>query len=101
MSAKLVLEKRDTPSPGEFYPWLWRVQVSSDQAVVGIPAFRTVGIAFENESDDDFDVHAPYHMGAEAVFKHIRANKGAVSARRCVKAIQMIIDAVAATRGRF
>lgn len=88
--SKLLL----TPKIGPDY-WRYRVMVSDRQAVIGFPKFMTIGIGFAVEGAD-WNTNLPYACGADAIYRHIEANKGddAISEETCVAAIRLIQDAV-------
>ena len=109
----LVLEHRteqadETPVVGNlmFTPpidddyWRWRVVVGDGQAIVGFPKFATIGIGFAVE--DDWNTNLPYTQSAEAIFEHIKHNKGddAIPDERCLTAIRMVQEAAQAERSR-
>jgi hypothetical protein len=88
-----------TPPINEGY-WAYRVRLSETQAIVGFPKFGTIGIGFAVE--DDWNTNLPYqHCSAEAIFDHIKRNKGDDSIRDedCLAAIQLVREAAAADRG--
>lgn len=81
-----------TPAIDEDY-WLFRVAVSDKQAIIGFSKFGTLGIGFQHE--EDWNTNLPYNCGVSQIYDHIKHNKGdsKISKSRCIKAIQMIIDA--------
>lgn len=80
------------PLDGDF--WLFRVAVSSSQAVVEFPKFMIMGIGFQHE--EDWNTNLPYTCEADEIFRHIAHNKGdeSITDEKCIKAIQMLKDAV-------
>lgn len=74
--------------------WSYRVKLSDTQAIVGFPKFFTVGIGFAEE--EDWNTNLPYTSDAIEIFAHIKHNKGddSISDEDCVRAIQMIQDAI-------
>lgn len=74
--------------------WIYRVVLSPDQAVIGFPKFSTIGIGFQKE--EDWNTNLPYSCDASEIFEHIRHNKydKNISDEECIKAIQMIKDAI-------
>jgi hypothetical protein len=106
----LVLERKDqanetpeiggamiTPPIDEHY-WAYRVRVSDKQAIVGFPKFMTVDIGFAVE--EDWNTNLPYTLPADQIYEHIAHNKGddSISRDNCIRAIQLIQDAVRADR---
>lgn len=75
--------------------WLFRVPLSEKQAVVGFPKFGTIGIGFQDE--EDWNANLPYQVPAEAIYAHIKRNKGdeAITDARCLEAIRLIQAAAA------
>lgn len=82
-----------TPPIDEDY-WRYRVRVADGQAVVGFQKFFTIGIGFAIETN--WNTNLPWHMSAEEIFEHIRANKGSdsISDVDCIEAIRMIQAAI-------
>ena len=74
--------------------WAYRVRLSETQAVVGFPKYTTIGIGFAVE--EDWNTNLPYSVDAHELFDHIHYNKGddSISDEDCLKAIQMIQEAV-------
>lgn len=83
-----------TPAIGDKDYWLYRVKVSNDQAIIGFPKFRTIGIGFEKE-DTEEDTNLPYTCNTRTIFNHIKKNKGddSIPDSSCIQAIQMIQEA--------
>ena len=84
-----------TPAIDEDY-WSYRVIVGEHQAVVGFPKFTTIGIGFAVE--EDWNTNLPYTCSTEAIWEHIRDNKGdaAIPDEWCVEAIRMVQEAATA-----
>jgi hypothetical protein len=82
-----------TPPIDEGYWWM-RVPLSPSQAIVAFPKFGTVGIGFQQE--DDWNTNLPYSCKATEIFNHISHNKGAsdISDETCVRAIELIQEAI-------
>jgi len=78
-----------TPPLDEDY-WLFRVQLTDKQAVVGFPKFRTIGIGFQVE--DDWNTNLPYTCESEKIYDHIKHNKAddSISDEACIEAIKAI-----------
>lgn len=62
-----------TPPIGKDY-WMFRVELTNSQAVVGFPKFGTIGIGFQRE--EDWNTNLPYQAETEDILNHIRHNKG-------------------------
>lgn len=79
--------------------WLYRVQLTDTQAIIGNPNFLTISIGFAHEPGR-LDVHAPYTMAAEEIYDHISVNKGddMITRRDCLAAIQLIQTGARTTR---
>lgn len=77
------------PLDGETY-WVYRVQLSDEQAILAFPKFLTLGIGFKNE--EDWNTNLPYTGEAGKIFQHIRRNKGSdsIGDADCIRAIEMI-----------
>ncbi len=84
-----------TPPINEEY-WRYRVKVSADQAVVGFEKFGTVGIGFQHE--EDWNCNLPFTNTAERIYSHIQHNRLDADETVCIRAIQMIQEAVQKTR---
>lgn len=86
-----------TPAIDEDY-WLYRVELSDKQAIVGFPKFSTIGIGFQVE--DDWNTNLPYTSSAEDIYEHIKHNKADKRIRKpdCITAIRMIQEAAAQSR---
>lgn len=71
--------------------WVFRVEVSESQAVVGFPKFGTIGIGFQVE-EDDWNTNLPYTSSAEEILAYIGDNKGdsSISDESCLEAIRLI-----------
>ncbi len=82
-----------TPPLDEDY-WLMRIAVSPTQAVVCFPKFGTIGIGFQRA--DDWNTNLPYREPVEAIFAHIKDNKGddSIPDARCVAAIRLLQAAI-------
>ena len=78
-----------TPPLDEDY-WLFRVQLTEKQAIIGFPKFFTIGIGFQVE--EDWNTNLPYTCETEQIYKHIQHNKGdeSISEENCLKAIKAI-----------
>jgi hypothetical protein len=79
--------------------WLYRVRLSSTQAVVGFPKFSTIGIGFAKEVD--WNTNLPYTCETEEIYEHIKHNAGrstGATKERCLLAIKMIQDALNASK---
>lgn len=74
--------------------WTFRVRLSDTQAMLGFPKVTTFGIGFAKETN--WNTNLPYTTSAEAIYAHIKENKGDRSIRKadCIRAIQMIQDAI-------
>jgi hypothetical protein len=85
-----------TPPVGEQDYWLYRVQLTNEQSVIGFPKFGTVGIGFAKETD--WNTNLPSRCEATEIFNHIKHNKGddSIPDADCVLAIEMIREAVKA-----
>lgn len=83
-----------TPPLDEEY-WLFRVELSDKQAVVGFPKFSTIGIGFQRE--EDWNTNLPYTCKAEEVYQHIKHNKAdtRISKAQCIEAIGLIQEQAA------
>lgn len=79
-----------TPTLGGDY-WLFRVQLSESQAIIGFPKFGTIGIGFAKEAAD-WNTNLPYTCETERIFAHIACNKGddTITDADCIAAIRMI-----------
>ena len=88
-----------TPSVGEDY-WMFRVKLSEKQSIIGFPKFTTIGIGFAKEID--WNTNLPYSCDAEAIYKHIRFNKGQkhIKPADCIRAIKMIQEAAKEYKGK-
>lgn len=77
-----------TPKPGTDNSWLFRVQLSKNQAIVGFPKFMLIGIGFYKEKD--YNTNLPYTCSPEKIFNHIKDNKGSkkISDSDCITAIK-------------
>lgn len=82
-----------TPDINEDY-WMFRVKLSSKQAIVGFPKFSSIGIGFSKEID--WNTNLPSNCEAEYIFNHIKVNKGSklIKDEDCIRAIEMIQEAV-------
>lgn len=82
-----------TPPIDESY-WKFRVAVSDKQAIVGFPKFGSIGIGFQHE--DDWNTNLPSICETEEIYNHIECNKAddSISRELCIKAIEMIKEAV-------
>jgi len=91
-----------TPSIGKKGYWLFRVQLSEDQAIIGFPKFGTINIGFEVE-DYDWNVNFNYIENSKKIYDHIKNNKGdeSIDADRCIKAIEIIQKAAADFKERL
>lgn len=78
-----------TPSIGEDY-FVFRVKLSETQAILGFEKFGTVGIGFAQE--EDWNSNLPYRCEAQAIFDHIKHNKGddTIDDERVLEAIRMV-----------
>lgn len=87
-----------TPALDEDF-WLFRVAVSETQAIVGFPKFMTIGVGFQKE-ENDWNTNLPHSCDAAEIYRHIRKNKGddAIPDERCIEAIRLIQQAVAALK---
>lgn len=87
-----------TPSVGKDDYWKYRVKLSETQAIIGFPKFGTIGIGFMDEKD--WNTNLPYSCEAEQIYNHIKHNKQDKKIKKsdCIKAIQMIKDAVDADK---
>lgn len=85
---------------GEDY-WRYRVQLTDEQAILGLPKFGTVGIGFAKE--EDWNCNLPYRTcSAEKIYEHIAKNAGddpAITRERCIEAIELIRAAAAHDQG--
>ena len=111
MTTELKLERRDqpdetpviggvvmlTPAIEENY-WNYRVVLGEHQAILGFPKFGTIGIGFAVE--EDWNTNLPYTCDAEAIFMHIRHNKGddRITDASVVSAIRLVQEAAVADR---
>jgi len=89
-----------TPSAGEKNFWLFKVQLTKKQAIIGFPKFTTVDIGFEVE--EDWDVNLPYNYKTSEIYHHIKHNKGKdnkISPQSIKKAIKLIQGAAKKFRG--
>lgn len=86
-----------TPPIEEDY-WEYRVQLSETQAIVGFPKFETIGIGFAVE--EDWNTNLPYSTSSDEIFDHIAHNKGdnSISDDDCLRAIELIQEAVRDSR---
>lgn len=82
-----------TPQLGTDNSWLFRVQLSKKQSIVGFPKFMIIGIGFSNERMGNTNL--PYTCSPEKIFNHIKDNKGSkkISDSDCITAIKMVSDA--------
>lgn len=82
-----------TPPVGEDY-WLFRVQLSDRQAVIGFPKFGTIGIGFAEE-EGSWNTNLPYRSGPAAIAAHIAENKGddSIADSDVLRAIEMVCEA--------
>lgn len=82
-----------TPSIDEDY-WFMRVPLSEKQAIVCFPKFGQVGIGFQHE--EDWNTNLPSTCSAEAIFNHIKHNKGddTISDDDCIAAIRLLQQAI-------
>lgn len=82
-----------TPPVGDGY-WMYKVDVGHGQTVIGFPKFGIVGIGFLKEKD--WNTNLPSKCEAEKIYRHIAHNKTKGPKKSdCIKAIQMIQEAVA------
>lgn len=88
-----------TPPIGEEY-WMFRVKLSPKQAIIGFPKFGTIGVGFSKETD--WNTNLPYTSEAEAIFSHIKHNKGSrkIEDVDCLAAIRLVQEAARETRGK-
>lgn len=82
-----------TPQLGTDNSWLFRVQLSKKQSIVGFPKFMLIGIGFSKEKNPNTNL--PYTSLSENIFNHIKENKGSrkISDADCITAIKMVSDA--------
>lgn len=87
-----------TPAIGEDY-WIFRVQLSKTQAMLGFPKFSTIGIGFAAE--EDWNTNLPYRCPPLDIWDHIKHNKGdeSISDEDCIRAIALICEAAHQLRG--
>jgi hypothetical protein len=80
--------------------WLFRVKLSETQAVLAFPKFGIVGIGFAVEKED-WNTNLPFNCPTREIYRHIEKNKGdpAITEDDCLKAIRMLQEAVAKSRG--
>lgn len=81
-----------TPAIDEDY-WSYRVRLSETQAIVGFPKFLTIGVGFAVE--EDWNTNLPYTIAADAIFEHIKHNKGddAIRDEDVLTAIELVRQA--------
>jgi hypothetical protein len=72
--------------------WLYRVALTSKNAIVAFPKFGTIGIGFQNE--EDWNTNLPYTCAAEEICDHIKHN---AADRKITR--PMIIEAIKAIQG--
>jgi hypothetical protein len=74
--------------------------VGGGQSVVGFPKFGTIGVGFKVE-DYDWNTNLPFRCQTQAIWDHIKENKGTAEAtdEECQKAIDLICEAASADRG--
>ena len=89
-----------TPAVGDKDYWVFRVQLSSKQAVVAFPKFLTLGIGFLME--EDWNTNLPYQCDVDEIFNHIKHNKGSkkIADEDVTLAIKMIKDTIAVSLSR-
>jgi len=77
---------------GEDY-WIFKVQLTTEQALIAFPKFSTYGIGFLKE--EDWNTNLPYSCETEEIYNHIRHNKGdkKITKQRCIKAIEILQNA--------
>lgn len=80
--------------------WIFKVELSKDQAIIAFPKFTTLGVGFLKETD--WNTNLPYTCDAEMILNHIRVNKGSkfISDADCIKAIEMIREACYIYQGK-
>jgi len=83
-----------TPPIGEDY-WLYKVQLTKDQAVIGFPKFGVIGIGFLVEKGS-WNTNLPSNCDAETIYNHIKCNKGNTNIKKqdCIKAIKLIQNTI-------
>lgn len=71
--------------------WMFRVQLSPTQAILGFPKYGIIGIGFAQE-DADWNLNLPAQCDAELIYDHIAENKGddSITRERCIEAIKMV-----------
>lgn len=82
-----------TPPIGKDY-WIFRVQVSEKQAVIGFPKFGSCGVGFQVE-DDDWNTNLPSSCETMKLYNWIKCNKRVegdvhITDRRCIEAVELI-----------
>lgn len=87
-----------TPPIDEDY-WTYRVRLSETQAIVGFPKFHQIGIGFAVE--EDWNTNLPSQSETEAIFQHIKRNKGdeSIADEDVREAIRLVQAAAAEDRG--
>lgn len=70
--------------------WIFKVQLTENQALIAFPKFFTYGIGFMNETD--WNTNLPYICEAEEIYSHIEHNKGdeEISQEDCITAIKLL-----------
>lgn len=81
-----------TPPIGESF-WLFRVQLTDKNAIVGFPKFGVIGIGFQKE--EDWNTNLPAGEPAAKIYDHISHNKGdhRITRGRAIEAINLVQDA--------
>jgi len=80
-----------TPAIGDKGYWVFKVQLTKKQAIIGFPKFGTIGIDFMVE-DEDWNTNLPCQTGTEEIYNHIKRNKGdsKITKKQCIEAIKKI-----------
>lgn len=68
--------------------YVYRVEVSDDQALLGFEKCGSIGIGFEREVEEGLDL--PSSCLTRRIYEHIRCNARGVDSRRCYAAIRII-----------
>jgi hypothetical protein len=84
-----------TPAVGKDDYWLYRVDLSPEQSIIGFPKFDTIGIGFLREAYS-WNTNLPFDCEAEKIYEYIKRNKGSenIIDGDCIRAIEMIQDAI-------
>lgn len=89
-----------TPCLGNEY-WIYKVQLSNSQAVIGFPKFGVIGIGVIKETKG-WNTNLPSDTNTAEIYEHIKINKcdKKITKKKCIKAINMIKDYITFMKGK-